>query len=555
MLQRPVQKRVLICVGFFLCLLASGMSGISFLEYNTSSPNLDSQKPQVSTPFDGYIHLNWNRTLPDDRVGGAFWMEPDNFYTITSEYPGVWNYVILSKWNEFGNIIWEKQWNGLSPSDYISDIWGDNDYLYGCGRSYGQRFPMDIETSTFLIVKWDKQGNEIYNLTWNTGFEDIFHRIWGDEEFMYVLGTSTNTTYTGSSEQPYINNVTLLKIDFNGNLIWNRTWEWYYFHYSGNPYPFQLGIDLWGDEQNLYCLHQENTTIHTYDKNGNLVWNISYPETDSLAITGDSSNLFITTYSYDNSSIIKIDKLGHSIFQKHLNRFHFPVDICINNGFLYITGFTYRDFDISGIDLTKFDTNGNLIGNNSWFPVYIPYYDLSGYLIISVGENLYVVGGSYNLYYILKWDLIPPYFLYFGVPPIGIAAIGTILWIWIKPIKRHKRKILVMKLESIEDKLINSEYQGGLSKLDESLPLLEEFRDPELLKKWEVLHKKCNVDMFFLDRLDDQKRNIENNEIETAYEALIKLLREANSSEYVDFVDKRIVSGITETLKSISDQV
>ena len=111
------------------------------------------------------------------------------------------------------------------------------------------------------------------------------------------------------------------------------------------------------------------------------------------------------------------------------------------------------------------------------------------------------------------------------------------------------------KLAFIEGKINNSEYQVGLSKLDESLPLLEEFNNPELLKKWEVLHKKCNIDMFFLDELHEQKQNIENKKIKTAYEALVKLLREANSSEYIDIVDKRIVSDITDVLKSISDEV
>ncbi|MHA1110284.1 MAG: hypothetical protein ACTSRE_04240 [Promethearchaeota archaeon] len=40
-----------------------------------------------------------------------------------------------------------------------------------------------------------------------------------------------------------------------------------------------------------------------------------------------------------------------------------------------------------------------------------------------------------------------------------------------------------------------------------------------------------------------------------AYRNLVNLLKQANSDDYTGFIDKRIVSDITDTLKSVSNKI
>jgi len=60
---------------------------------------------------------------------------------------------------------------------------------------------------------------------------------------------------------------------------------------------------------------------------------------------------------------------------------------------------------------------------------------------------------------------------------------------------------------------------------------------------------------FFGLKLNEQKKLIEKGELKDAYRNLVNLLKQANSDDYTGFIDKRIVSDITDTLKSVSNKI
>jgi hypothetical protein len=68
-----------------------------------------------------------------------------------------------------------------------------------------------------IIWKYDMNGNLIWNETWDGSYDDYAHSITVDGSYIYVAG-STESFGTGYCD------AVILKYDLNGNLIWNKTW-------------------------------------------------------------------------------------------------------------------------------------------------------------------------------------------------------------------------------------------------------------------------------------------------------------------------------------------
>jgi len=541
--------------------------------------------PQSSSLFDSYLKLEWNRTISDPNFGGYFWGDDEYLYTSTTEtyFPGYISYLRLIKWHSKGILIWTREWF-IDGHEKATGMWGDNSFLYTCGVSISDANLTHNSTYESLIVKWDKNGNPIWNKTWNSGFEDVLHDIWGDDQFLYIIGTTTNSTIDQSwdvfeipSKLGQQTNVSLIKMDFDGIIEWKKTWRGSrYFSLApqeGELFDSQLSrvsFDLWGDTNYVYYLENDELKLMKWEKSGNLIWNMSsglqktFPDCYYYALCGDSTSLYSCGASENGSLITKINKEGYVIWNRTVDTLNWLVDIYNLEDYLYCTGSYYFDNELwqrDDISIVKLDKEGYIVSNSSWCPFpESSYYETEGTCVWANGNDVYILAaeafphsGIYSGY-LLKWKIAPPYFLYFGVPPVGIVAIGTILWLWIKPLHRFKRKQLTEKLMDTRKVLQNTDYRNGIKKLDELLPSVEELKDSELLKEWELLHKKCNIDMHFIEQFNTQKRIIEQGDLKIAITNLVAILKDANSDAYVGFVDKRIVSDIADLLKSATSQ-
>ncbi|MHA1369359.1 MAG: hypothetical protein ACTSRA_06555, partial [Promethearchaeota archaeon] len=107
---------------------------------------------------------------------------------------------------------WNRTWGG-SYMDEGWSVWGDGTYLYTCGTtySYGAGF-FDL-----FLVKWDSDGNQVWNRTWGGSDWDEGNSVWGDGSYLYTCG-GTYSFGAGDSD------LVLVKWDTDGNRVWNRTW-------------------------------------------------------------------------------------------------------------------------------------------------------------------------------------------------------------------------------------------------------------------------------------------------------------------------------------------
>jgi hypothetical protein len=120
--------------------------------------------------------------------------------------------LLLIKWDMQGNQVWNKTWGGTGD-DIPSGIFVDGSDIYTCGstESFGA-IGKDL-----LLIKWDKQGNKLWNRTWGGASDDSGQSISVEGGAVYVCG-STGSFGAGG------NDVALVKWYTNGTLAWNKTW-------------------------------------------------------------------------------------------------------------------------------------------------------------------------------------------------------------------------------------------------------------------------------------------------------------------------------------------
>ncbi|MHA1699914.1 MAG: binary toxin-like calcium binding domain-containing protein [Promethearchaeota archaeon] len=177
----------------------------------------------------------WNRIWggSDGDCGYAVWIEGNYIYTCgwTDSYGAGDTDLFLVKWDADGNQVWNRTWGGLA-SDWASSIWGDGTYIY----TFGQTQSTGAGSIDLLLVKWDADGNQIWNRTWGDLYNDVGYSVYGDGTYIYTCGY-TNSTDTG------VLNLLLVKWDANGNQIWNRTW-------GGSDHD--LGTSVWCDGTQIF---------------------------------------------------------------------------------------------------------------------------------------------------------------------------------------------------------------------------------------------------------------------------------------------------------------
>ncbi|MHA1682893.1 MAG: PKD domain-containing protein [Promethearchaeota archaeon] len=150
----------------------------------------------------------WNRTWDggagDERAYGI-WGDGSSIYT--TGYADT--KFVLVKWDGAGNPVWNRTWNGSAGLDIGMDVCGDGSFVYTTGHN----------SSDFQLIKWDVAGNQVWNRTWD-----------GGAGFDYGMGICSDGTslYTAGYTESFNGNdydFLLIKWDLDGNMLWNRSWD------------------------------------------------------------------------------------------------------------------------------------------------------------------------------------------------------------------------------------------------------------------------------------------------------------------------------------------
>jgi len=301
---------------------------------------------------------------------------------------------------------WIKTWGGTG-GEYGYGITCDSDYIYVVGytTSYG------AGSYDVCILKYDKNGNKKWSVTWGGAAIDEGNGITCDDSYIYVVG------YTYSYGAGCYD-VCILKYDKNGNQIWNRTWGG-----TGNDYGYGIACD----DSYIYVVGYTGSygvggwdiCILKYDKDGNKIWNVTWGGTSDdrgYDIVCDGNYIYVVgdTKSYgagnNDVCILKYDKDGNKIWNKTWGgtSYDYGYGITCDDNYIYISGRT-QSYGAGGaaVCVLKYDKNGNKIRNVTWGGMGVDY----GRDITCDGNYIYVVGFTYSYgaggydVCVLKYDL------------------------------------------------------------------------------------------------------------------------------------------------------
>lgn len=371
---------------------------------NDGSGNYGIDALKVTTRYDSSGLPRWIRILGSDRTdtGTGLAIDTDSNSYVVGNSTGydVPSYAFYAKYNESGDQLWMRQ-NPETPDSRMTykDIAVD---AHGNGYIAAQKSSIHAPFIYHAVLsKHDLSGNHVWSkeLSGNTYIDSDALDI-DSHGNIYVTGVSNDDMDADGSVHIFV-----AKYDPDGNLIWiyrlrasdgNTT--------RANSNDSDIAVDHEGNSYitattngNFVCpIAQGNdVTIAKLDTDGNLLWikqfclSVYYYST-AIAVDG-LGNSYITGYKVyptdawtpDNRDtfIAKYDPQGN---QEWLNTFSITSvdiakDIAVNaNGISYIAGWTYPDFgvrtlgveypdDDDALYITSFDTDGQQISLKQFY--------------------------------------------------------------------------------------------------------------------------------------------------------------------------------------------
>ncbi len=258
----------------------------------------------------------WNRTWNylNNAYGKSIIIDSeDNIYIL-----GHSNDLVIIKYNSSGSKIWQEIWGGAQDdgnlgSDLVLDS-QDNLYVASSTSSYG------AAGSDALIMKYNSSsGSRIWNKTFGGANSDRADGIALDNNDNIYIGGYTNSFGPGASGSAFI-----AKFDNSGNYLWNKS-------RAGPDNIIGMGLDLTSDPLgNVYLtgfinipgFDQELTFLLKYNTSGSLKLNITWGNglnwCEGFGVHVDSLyNIYISGYvnQYDGKShtafLLKYSELNH----------------------------------------------------------------------------------------------------------------------------------------------------------------------------------------------------------------------------------------------------
>ncbi len=165
-----------------------------------------------------YLVKVWDRTFGNSKQerANAIIETKDGGYLVagfTESYGNGWEDIWLIKIDKNGNKVWDKTFGGSSSDEAKAIIeTRDGGYLVaGFTESYGNGWD-DI-----WLIKIDKNGNKIWDKTFGGSDNDRASAIIETRDRGYLLAGFTRSYGNGWDD------IWLIKIDKNGNKLWDKT--------------------------------------------------------------------------------------------------------------------------------------------------------------------------------------------------------------------------------------------------------------------------------------------------------------------------------------------
>jgi hypothetical protein len=343
--------------------------------------------------------------------GGSKWdganaiIKADNGYIITGDtYSFVEGDIDawIIKIDKNGNKIWDKTFGGEYSDEANAIIKADNGYIIA-----GTTYSFGAGKDDVWVIKIDKNGNKIWDKTFGgRNFDTAKAIIKADNG--YVIAGYTDSFGAGDRD------AWVIKIDKNGNKIWDKTF--------GGEYSDEANAIIKADNGYIIAGYTESfgagagdAWVIKIDKNGNKIWDKTFggnEEDKANAIIKADNGYVIAGYTESfgagagDAWVIKIDKNGNKIWDKTFGGRDYDYANAIvkaDNGYI-IAGYTYS-FGAGDRDawIIKIDKNGNKIwdktfGGNKFNEADVIIKADNGYIIAGITKSF--GAGNYDAWVI-----------------------------------------------------------------------------------------------------------------------------------------------------------
>ena len=147
----------------------------------------------------------------------------------TNERIGNYDYWVI-KLSQTGDILWQNVYGGNGSSGMNSMIELNDGSIVLCGTSNADASGTKTEDSKggkdYWIIKIDANGNQIWDKTIGSSAYDYYPDIIIDnQDNLYIVGYTTGNVSGDKTENNYDNSqdVWIVKINIDGNIIWDKT--------------------------------------------------------------------------------------------------------------------------------------------------------------------------------------------------------------------------------------------------------------------------------------------------------------------------------------------
>jgi hypothetical protein len=327
----------------------------------------------------------------------------------------------LIKFDETGEIQWDKKYGGKGR-DYAKTVLKTEEGYVIAGTSNStssKNWDYDI-----LLIKTDFNGTQEWNYTYGGSDAEEANSILQTEDGSYIITGSTSSYGTKDAGDLWI-----VKLDNDGNHIWNRTFGNIGFDEGRSIIEVENGYVIAGKTKS----HSNNTDyadawLLKVNKTGHHEWNYTYgfenndlfnqiiPSDNGFIMVGHTQNISQEEQKNNwNGYIVKTDSDGKKEWEKiveeekdtGISSIEKTSDGYIITGFIGNYGMDEDDLLIEKIDF---------YGNKIWMKTYGESYSDAGVWITQGYKNYYYVIGYKDKIEVIKSDL---WLLKFNADAVG----------------------------------------------------------------------------------------------------------------------------------------
>ena len=354
----------------------------------------------------------WHKAYDSDRDDLALDVAVDSEDNIivtgyTKNGDGNTDYYTI-KYDQDGNEIWNKSYDGGNNDEAHGVAVDSEDNIIVTGHSYNAS---GNEKDNYYTIKYDRDGNEIWNQTYADGNLDWAMGV--------AVDSQGNIIVTGDSRWAGSSSYLTIKYNQNGTEIWNNS--------TGGNEAFGVAVD---SEDNVIVTGQAGYpsgywhTIKYHGANGTQIWLVTYggggdneghrvavDSEDNIIVTGTSQPYF-THANFWNYHTIKYDHNGKEIWSKtyETGYSNWPMGLAVDSADnVIVTGYSSDGSTDYNYYTIIYDKDGNEIASATYDSGYDD--EAMGVAVDSEG-SIIVTGHSTNEngnkdYYTIKYETVP----------------------------------------------------------------------------------------------------------------------------------------------------